>query len=131
VNDFDVVRAALKHSRGPVPAEDKALPALDRIEAGLRHQVPGNGGIMDVPCEDYEAYVVAKLKLLRLERDECQEQLAETIYLYETVLAERERYKAALAGLSEEVEMAESMGICLPERAPALIARQALEGTQR
>lgn len=38
---------------------------LEHQKNGLRHQVPDNGGMMDVPCEDYEQYVVGELTRLR------------------------------------------------------------------
>lgn len=41
----------------------------------LRHIVPGNGGAMEVPCEDYEQYVVGELKALRAENARLREVL--------------------------------------------------------
>jgi hypothetical protein len=55
---------------------EQALAERDRYKAGLRHQVPGNGSIMDVPCEDYEAYVVA-------ERDRYKAAVAAVVTAYE------------------------------------------------
>jgi hypothetical protein len=47
------------------------------------------------------------------------------------LLAELERVTAALRDLHAEVEMAESVGICLPDRVPSLRAGDVLSGGAR
>lgn len=63
----------------------------DRLRPdGPRHIVPGNGGMLEVTCEDYDAYVARSLSDLITERD--------------TALREEARAQAEWRRLGEQVD---------------------------
>lgn len=83
--------------------------------------------------EARELALVDRLDVVEAYRDELLEQarsdyrkLNQLTARLDAVEAERDRYRKALADLHAEVEMAESVGICLPDRVPSLRAGAAL-----
>jgi hypothetical protein len=61
----------------------------------MRHIVPGNGGMMEVTCEDYDAFVAASLSSLRSELEEAREALRELLDASPNFIRDPDRYKAA------------------------------------
>lgn len=69
--------------------------------------------------EEWETRLAEALRMIAEERGKVNDALADARYRAEAA-------EAALRALVEEVEMAESIGICLPDRVPALNALQVL-----
>jgi hypothetical protein len=76
--DVETVREALK-ATWEWDTHDPSRAALDRLTAriatlteGLRHVVPGNGGMMEVTCEDYDSFVAHSLADIRARAEQAE-----------------------------------------------------------